>query len=54
MSGYSDMLAQGKQFAKERKEKAKRKAVDSLAASLLGDLEQNIYQISTPESSSGV
>lgn len=51
MSGYSDMLAQGKQFAKERKEKAKRKAVDSLAASLLGDLEQNIYQLGTPESS---
>ena len=45
MSGYSDMLAQGKRFAKERKEKAKRSdAVDSLTASLLGDLEQNIYQ----------
>lgn len=52
MSGYSNMLAQGKQFAKERKEKAKRKAVDSLAASLLGDLEQNIYQLNAPESSS--
>lgn len=50
MSGYSDMLAQGKKFAEERKEKAqpKKSVVDSLAASLLGNLEQNIYQLNTP------
>ena len=49
MSGYSEMLAQGRKFAEERKEKttsaAKRRGnVDDLAASLLGDLERNIYQ----------